>query len=121
MYVYFIAANSAQWQRVKIGYAKDVEARLSEMQIGSPVKLSVLGKIACASLAAARALEISLHKRFDEYVVAGEWFALKAPLREFIAAINFADADAARRALNWAERQMRTKAQKRARFAGAHA
>lgn len=116
MYVYFISANTQNWQRVKIGYAKDVEARLAEMQIGSPLKLNLMHKLKCVSLENAKALETSLHKRFDEYAVAGEWFSLSQPLREFIEAIREGDESGARTALDWAETQMRKKAHKRIHF-----
>lgn len=116
MYVYFISANTASWQRVKIGFAKDVEARLAEMQIGSPLKLNLMGKLKCESLENARALERSMHKTFHEYSVAGEWFALSQPLREFILATCEGDQVKATDALEWAERQMRTRAHKRTRY-----
>jgi hypothetical protein len=107
MYVYFIQANTPQWQRVKIGRAKNIEARMTELQIGSPVYLKLLGKIKAQSLRHSIFLEGALHKTFDAYHVSGEWFRLSAPLREYIAAICAGNEEAARAAMQWANRQMR--------------
>jgi len=55
---------------IKIGSARNVEVRRSELQIGSPVPLSVIDR-----LRGGRWLERSLKRRFAHDRLHGEWFA----------------------------------------------
>jgi Meiotically up-regulated gene 113 len=71
MAVYFVKAEKIGL--VKIGVAKNVRARLSELQVGSPDRLLLLGFIQ-----GDEATERRLHALFREKHVIGEWFALDA-------------------------------------------
>lgn len=65
---------------VKIGKAKDVQKRLSQLQIGSPQKLELIG-----STFVDEAMEFYLHNKLEKYRVRGEWFVdCKEVQNEFI-------------------------------------
>ena len=66
-WVYLI--GSALTKPVKIGVAKNAEARLDELRVGSPVPLHLFWKTR-----GGRALESSLHEYFAPYRIHGEWF-----------------------------------------------
>ena len=66
-WVYLI--GSTLTRPVKIGVAKNAEARLDELRIGSPVPLHIIWKAR-----GGRALEGSLHEYFAPYRIHGEWF-----------------------------------------------
>ena len=74
MYVYFIQDGRGNGGPIKIGKAKDVEKRLSILQIGNPRKLTLLAAIKCKSCGDAIRLEKELHKKFSNYQLRGEWF-----------------------------------------------
>jgi hypothetical protein len=116
VYVYFVSASTAQWQRVKIGKAKDVRKRISELQTGCPTELRLLGTIRADSDMHAMQMESDLHSRFSGYAVGGEWFQLTAPLREFINASCSGSHEEAAKALRWANRQMRGRAIKALKY-----
>jgi len=63
--IYLLRAND----RIKIGYAEDVAARVKTLQTGSPVPLTLL-----AAFPGDRATEAALHRRYAHLRVAGEWF-----------------------------------------------
>lgn len=65
--VYFIAAYRGL---IKIGVAKDVQARLRALQTGSGVALTLL-----ATVPGSYALERHYHQRFASRRRHGEWFA----------------------------------------------
>lgn len=65
--VYFI--QGVDGGPVKIGWAANPKKRLLDLQIGSPVKLRILGTIP-----GGRHHEAFLHKYFAEWHVRGEWF-----------------------------------------------
>lgn len=109
MHIYFIQANTAYWQRIKIGRSGNVSSRIAELQVGSPTPLVLLGTIKAKSEEHAKHLERALHKTFDAYHYEGEWFSAAQPLREFIVATCAGDEVAARSALDWAEEQMKKK------------
>lgn len=64
-FVYFVETEGL----VKIGSAKRPRARRSNLQIGCPTKISLLGY-----LPGGEELEVELHQRFDHLRVRGEWF-----------------------------------------------
>jgi len=65
--IYFIGGVEGP---VKIGWTvRDVRKRLTALQIGNPVRLSVLGEAT-----GPRELEGRLHLRLFEHRVGGEWF-----------------------------------------------
>ena len=65
--VYFIATRDRR--RVKIGMAGDVHARLSQLQVGCPDKLSLIRVIDGGA-----PTEAWLHRRFAAKRQSGEWF-----------------------------------------------
>lgn len=80
--VYVVSVNS----NYKIGYASDVAARLSDLQVGNPLKLRLAIFIPCSIERAAR-LEKRLQKKFHMKNKRGEWFRLnRQDLKEIITA-----------------------------------
>ena len=76
VYVYFIQ----QWEGykcrgpIKIGIADDVDARLGELQVANPRRLTILFRCPFPSRAEARAAEQDLHRRLAHLNIRGEWF-----------------------------------------------
>jgi hypothetical protein len=66
-YVYVIGAAGSDL--VKIGYARNVESRLSDLQCGSPLKLYVVAKFR-----GSREDEAHAHRHFAPFRRHGEWF-----------------------------------------------
>jgi hypothetical protein len=66
-WVYLV--GSTLTKPVKIGVAKNAEARLDELRVGSPIPLHLIWKAR-----GGRALEGSLHEYFAPYRIHGEWF-----------------------------------------------
>jgi hypothetical protein len=83
--IYFIHGEGIP--AIKIGYTVKVERRLADLQIGSPVLLSVVAQ--CASSLRGEAL---LHKTFDYCRMHREWFRLDDKLRQFIELVKGAGA-----------------------------
>ena len=71
--VYFIQESTGL---VKIGLTKNIEKRLKTYETHNPHTLKLLKIIRCANLKEAQRLERSLHKKFSEFKINGEWFAL---------------------------------------------
>lgn len=65
-YVYFIGGETGA---IKIGLSIAPVERLASMQMGSPIKLSILAKVEGDA-----ALEKAYHKRFSDHRSHGEWF-----------------------------------------------
>ncbi len=74
MPVYFIGELEGGCCRIKIGVAKDIERRRSNLQTGNSSELSLLGWI---NTDEAFALERRLHRDFHKTHVRGEWFAIE--------------------------------------------
>ena len=69
--VYFIQEGIFRGEGpIKIGYSRNVESRLTNLQMGSSKELFLLG-----TLRGGRELEGKLHSRFNEYRLRGEWFS----------------------------------------------
>jgi hypothetical protein len=77
--VYFIQAGD----RVKIGFAKDVAARLAQLQTGNACRLKLLAVIPNGS----HALERRLHAFFAEHRVRNEWFQFSGNMATLIKSI----------------------------------
>jgi hypothetical protein len=77
--VYFVQARALGF--VKIGVAADLAARMRAMRTSSPDHLDVIGTI----LRGGRALEHTLHRRFDAHRAHGEWFRPAPELLAYIA------------------------------------
>lgn len=81
-YIYAIEAYSGQ---VKIGIASDPRQRLSGLQTGSPVELTLL---AAGAAAEPKETEKELHQRYADNRIRGEWFRLKnTDIRELVETI----------------------------------
>lgn len=66
-WVYLVGTQGAR--PVKIGVASTVEARIAELQTGSPLPLYLIWKTR-----GGQSLERDLHQRFAPYRIHGEWF-----------------------------------------------
>lgn len=71
-YVYVIGCGS---HGVKIGTSHNPEERRDSLQTGSPIPLEILNTIESSE---ASRLESSLHERYSQYRLSGEWFDLPA-------------------------------------------
>jgi len=76
-WVYF--ASNKEQTRVKVGFTKKVEARMSGLrtEVGHPVTL-----LAC--MPGTPATEAWIQKRFAGHLIEGEWFSLNDKIRQFI-------------------------------------
>lgn len=74
MYVYFIQSGNGKSAPVKIGLAKDIEKRISDLQVGNPQPLKLIASIPCRSRKHAEHLEGWLHRCFSNCHMRGEWF-----------------------------------------------
>lgn len=74
MPVYFIGEEDGGFCRIKIGVAKDIEKRRSNLQTGNPSEIKLLGWI---DTEATFELERCLHRQFQAMRVRGEWFAIE--------------------------------------------
>ena len=83
--VYFVVYDNAAWRAtlpaVKIGSTKDLQNRLVDLSIGSPIKLLVAGTIAAKD---PYPLERSLHRAFQRDRLNGEWFKLNSKMLDAI-------------------------------------
>lgn len=70
-YVYVIGPENGPY---KIGISSDIKGRIAELQVGSPVKLSLMWKELFEDRWDARRVEASLHQSLDEFRMHGEWF-----------------------------------------------
>ena len=60
---------------LKIGKANDVRMRLSDLQIGNPNPLKLVGLIECKSESFAFRVERSIHEDYSQFHIRGEWFS----------------------------------------------
>lgn len=77
--VYFIEAEKLGL--VKIGWAVNSDQRRSDLQTGSPDKLTLRGILVCDD---APALERKMHKRFAHLRQHGEWFLPDDAMRDYM-------------------------------------
>lgn len=75
-FVYFVSYQNGP---IKIGKAKNITARMSGLQTGSPHKLELMGV-----MRGSRGLEHKLHDKFSSLRLSGEWFERRDPLISFI-------------------------------------
>jgi hypothetical protein len=68
-YLYLICSGESH----KIGVANDPRSRIKELQTGNPVSLQM---VYCFGFQNAFSVEQSIHQRFSEKRVSGEWFSL---------------------------------------------
>ena len=68
---------------VKIGYSKDIEKRVAELQTGNPHQISVIAKFPCHTVAIAQQMEADMHYKFRRHRANGEWFKKRPVLKYF--------------------------------------
>lgn len=74
-YIYFALAEFGEEQFAKIGFAKNIRKRLSQIQTGCPAKIEMLGY-----LPGDRKAEANLHRQCAAHRVFGEWFRIDGPV-----------------------------------------
>jgi len=92
MYIYFIRCGR-NGGPIKIGYAKDVEKRMNDLQVASPFTLSILAKIPVDSKKKAEKMEAWFHDRFFKKHIRGEWFMGSIKIKQLEACIGYAETD----------------------------
>jgi predicted nucleic acid-binding Zn ribbon protein len=75
--VYFIQAGNGA---IKIGFSKDIEARLADLQVASPVQLRLLG-----TMNGTKETEKNIQDTFADLRLRGEWFEPARDLLDFLA------------------------------------
>lgn len=73
-FVYFISEG----EYTKIGFARDIEKRLKDLQVANPRKLWIVSFVPCLTEYHARKIEKFLHHSLKFHRVHGEWFKLPA-------------------------------------------
>ncbi len=81
-FVYFILNEDSN--AIKIGRTKDLAKRMNALQTSSPAKLRLIKSVQVEGGKEAHELEQSLHRKFSEIRLAGEWFKAEANLLEYI-------------------------------------
>ena len=71
--VYWLYAVS-DMRSIKIGYAKDPDRRLSELQVGSPQELEIIWRLKIGQRGDAVKNERMLHRLCKAHHLRGEWF-----------------------------------------------
>ena len=79
--VYFVGSLVYGW--VKIGYTKNIQTRMCDIQVGCPFPIELLHTISTTP-ENARKLEKSMHRQFKGYRLHGEWFKLSDEIRQYI-------------------------------------
>lgn len=77
--IYFLQCQTTKL--IKIGITNNVKNRVTDIQVSCPTKLVLIG-----SVPGHRSFEYSLHQRFADARVRGEWFSPVPELLEFIKA-----------------------------------
>ena len=77
MFVYFVQAfGERDLIRIKIGRSRNPESRMRQLQVGSAVKLKMLGTVKCRDESHAQSIEKFAHSIFHKQRRRGEWFHL---------------------------------------------
>jgi len=78
LWIYFIRATEGV-KAIKIGYARNVKARLAGLQTSSPVELKLVAAFVAKDLT-----ESFLHEKFGDSRIRGEWFKETESLMKMI-------------------------------------
>jgi hypothetical protein len=81
-FIYFIFNQDSN--AIKIGRAKNLERRIKSLQTSSPAKLELLKSISVQGMSEAQDLEQSLHRKFEDLRITGEWFRADSILMDYI-------------------------------------
>ena len=76
IYVYLIQAGKKKGSPVKVGYSKNPEARLKQLQTGNHESLNLIMKIKCGGYDHARRLELDMHRILGGQNVHLEWYRM---------------------------------------------
>jgi len=79
VFLYFIQAGDA----IKIGITNNISARMREVQVGNPFKVTLLYSIPFEEENARRA-ESTIHELFNKTNLSGEWFQANQFILDFI-------------------------------------
>lgn len=85
VFVYFMISDEPP--KVKIGVSFSPEGRLKDLQVGSPSRLALYGKISFDSEDSAYRREKELHELFGHHHSHLEWFEFNTPTKAMIDAI----------------------------------
>lgn len=77
-FIYFFQIDTPE-KFIKIGFATNVDIRLSNVRVSSPYNIEVLAVIEGSTL-----LEAEIHQKFAAHRVRGEWFSPAPELLAFI-------------------------------------
>lgn len=85
-YVYFIQQAGKGDRPVKIGYSKDPELRLLELQTANPYKLKICVKLPFSTKKQAITAERTMHNLAEKkhQSLLGEWFIIRGSWPKFI-------------------------------------
>jgi predicted GIY-YIG superfamily endonuclease len=86
MFVYFVKSK-AHPQMLKIGKAKDVAARIAQLQTGCPYELKLVGSLRCKSEMHAAGIEQLAHRVFKHARRRGEWFEYSRQMQAAVATV----------------------------------
>lgn len=78
MYVYFILDEKSN--AIKIGKAKDIQERLSDLQVSNPNELTVIHYIKCDNEDHSFLVESKFHNLYADRHIRGEWFSYDADI-----------------------------------------
>lgn len=81
-FIYFILNQDSN--AIKIGHAKNIDRRMKSLQTSSPAKLELLKLIPVQGRMEAKKLELSLHQKFSDIRLTGEWFKAEPILVQYI-------------------------------------
>jgi hypothetical protein len=81
-FVYFVLNEDSN--AIKIGRARDLAKRMKALQTSSPALLKLMKAIQVEGSEEAQELERSLHKKFSETRLSGEWFQAEEELLKYI-------------------------------------
>ena len=81
-FIYFVTCDTSDFP-VKIGMSGDLQERLRDLRTAMPFEPILLGSFPGTSKD-----ESTIHKRFAELRLRGEWFSRSSGLMEYIAAVS---------------------------------
>jgi len=71
--VYFIQAGDC-FSPIKVGYSKNLDYRISQLQTATPNKVRLIATVRCESESNMRFIEETIHHFFRRNRIRGEWF-----------------------------------------------
>lgn len=87
--IYFILCGKPGGP-IKIGYSRNVQKRVAELQVASPFTLTVIATIPVSSKSQAEKIESWFHDRFKRKHIRGEWFKGSIRLKQIESCVEHA-------------------------------